>query len=90
MLRLESVSKHYGSRTVVDDLSLEVADGEVCVIIGPSGCGKTTTLKMINRLIEPSSGRILLDCPQRDHALALAVERAQRGARALGRKQKHV
>jgi osmoprotectant transport system ATP-binding protein len=61
MLRLESVSKRYGSRTVVDDLSLEVEDGEVCVIIGPSGCGKTTTLKMINRLIEPSAGRILLD-----------------------------
>jgi osmoprotectant transport system ATP-binding protein len=61
MLRLESVSKHYSSRTVVDDLSLEVDSGEVCVLIGPSGCGKTTTLKMINRLIEPSSGRILLD-----------------------------
>ena len=61
MLRLESVSKRYGSRTVVQDLSLEVADGEVGVLIGPSGCGKTTTLKMINRLIEPSSGRILLD-----------------------------
>ncbi|MBV9412890.1 MAG: ATP-binding cassette domain-containing protein [Acidimicrobiia bacterium] len=61
MLRLESVSKRYGSRTVVQDLSLEVADGEVCVLIGPSGCGKTTTLKMINRLIEPSGGRILLD-----------------------------
>src|SRR3954464_7806542 len=61
MLRLEWVSKRYGSRTVVQDLSLEVADGEVCVLIGPSGCGKTTTLKMINRLIEPSSGRILLD-----------------------------
>src|SRR5881398_4268387 len=61
MLRLESVSKRYGSRTVVQDLSLEVAEGEVGVLIGPSGCGKTTTLKMINRLIEPSSGRILHD-----------------------------
>src|SRR5436309_14813494 len=61
MLRLESVSKRYGSRTVVQELSLDVRDGEVCVLIGPSGCGKTTTLKMINRLVEPSSGRILLD-----------------------------
>ena len=61
MLRLESVSKRYSSRTVVHDLSLEVEDGEVCVLIGPSGCGKTTTLRMINRLIEPSGGRILLD-----------------------------
>ena len=61
MLRLESVSKRYGSRTVVHDLSLEVDEGEVCVLIGPSGSGKTTTLKMINRLIEPSAGRILLD-----------------------------
>ncbi|HEV3352211.1 MAG TPA: ABC transporter ATP-binding protein [Acidimicrobiales bacterium] len=60
MLRLESVSKRYSSRTVVHELSLEVGEGEVCVLIGPSGCGKTTTLKMINRLIEPSSGRILL------------------------------
>jgi len=60
MLRLESVSKRYGSRTVVQDLSLEVGAGEVCVLIGPSGCGKTTTLKMINRLIEPTTGRILL------------------------------
>src|SRR5438874_1797347 len=61
MLRLESVSKRYGSRTVVHELSLEIDDGEVCVLIGPSGCGKTTTLKMINRLVELSSGRILLD-----------------------------
>ncbi|MBV8159603.1 MAG: ABC transporter ATP-binding protein, partial [Acidimicrobiia bacterium] len=61
MLRLESVSKHYNGRTVVDDLSLDVGAGEVCVVIGPSGCGKTTTLRMINRLIEPSGGRILLD-----------------------------
>src|SRR6476619_3778981 len=61
MLRLESVSKLYGGRTVVEELSLEVPDGEVCVLVGPSGCGKTTTLKMINRLVEPSSGRILLD-----------------------------
>src|SRR5437588_1851302 len=61
MLRLESVSKHYGSRTVVHELTFDIPDGDLCIVIGPSGCGKTTTLKMINRLVEPSSGRILLD-----------------------------
>jgi osmoprotectant transport system ATP-binding protein len=61
MLRLESVSKHFGGRTVVQELSLDVPEGEVCVLVGPSGCGKTTTLKMINRLVEPSSGHIFLD-----------------------------
>src|SRR5438067_10176597 len=45
----------------VDDLSLAVAPGEICVLVGPSGCGKTTTLKMVNRLVEPSSGQILVD-----------------------------
>src|SRR5260370_9144602 len=43
------------------DLSLDIADGQTCVLIGPSGCGKTTTLRMINRLIEPDAGRILVD-----------------------------
>ena len=45
----------------VEDLSLTVPAGRICVLVGPSGCGKTTTLKMVNRLIEPSSGRILID-----------------------------
>jgi osmoprotectant transport system ATP-binding protein len=45
----------------VDDLSLEVPAGRICVLVGPSGCGKTTSLKMVNRLIEPTSGRILID-----------------------------
>ena len=61
MLRLDSVTKRYGSNIAVDDLSLEVGAGEVCVLVGPSGCGKTTTMKMVNRLIEPSSGRIEID-----------------------------
>jgi osmoprotectant transport system ATP-binding protein len=60
MIRLEGVTKRYGETLAVDGLSFEVPDGEVCVLIGPSGCGKTTTLRMINRLIEPTSGRILV------------------------------
>jgi osmoprotectant transport system ATP-binding protein len=61
MIRLEEVTKRYGEGLpAVDHLSLEVNEGEVCVLVGPSGCGKTTTLKMINRLIEPTSGRLFL------------------------------
>ena len=61
MITLEHVTKRYGDRNAVDDLSFEVPDGEVVVLIGPSGCGKTTTLRMINRLVEPTGGRILID-----------------------------
>jgi osmoprotectant transport system ATP-binding protein len=61
VIRLEHITKRYGSQVAVDDLSLEVGDGELCVLVGPSGCGKTTTMRMINRLIEPSEGRILID-----------------------------
>ena len=57
------MTKRYSrdGRAAVDHLSLTVPAGEVCVLIGPSGCGKTTALKMINRLIEPSEGEILID-----------------------------
>jgi osmoprotectant transport system ATP-binding protein len=58
VIRLEHVTKKYGDKPAVDDLSLEVQEGEVCVLIGPSGCGKTTTLRLINRLVEPTSGKI--------------------------------
>jgi osmoprotectant transport system ATP-binding protein len=63
MITLEGVEKRYPGAVVpaVADLSLEVAEGETVALVGPSGCGKTTTLKMINRLIEPTGGRILLD-----------------------------
>jgi osmoprotectant transport system ATP-binding protein len=61
MIRLEGVTKCYGDGHVaVDDLTLDIDAGEVCVLVGPSGCGKTTTMKMINRLIEPTSGRIFV------------------------------
>ncbi|MEE8470615.1 MAG: betaine/proline/choline family ABC transporter ATP-binding protein [Dehalococcoidia bacterium] len=61
MIRLENVTKSYESTLAVDKLSIEINEGEVCVLIGPSGCGKTTTLRMINRLIEPTAGRILVN-----------------------------
>jgi len=61
VLRLETVSKSYGQSAVVAGVSFAVARGEFCALVGPSGCGKTTTLKMINRLIEPDAGRILVD-----------------------------
>jgi osmoprotectant transport system ATP-binding protein len=62
-LELRKVSKRYpGAETdAVEELSLTVPAGEICVLVGPSGCGKTTLMRMINRMIEPSSGDILLD-----------------------------
>ncbi len=61
-ITLEDVGKTYPDGTVaVGDFSLEVHAGELAVLIGPSGCGKSTILRMINRLIEPSAGRILID-----------------------------
>jgi osmoprotectant transport system ATP-binding protein len=62
LITFESVTKRYPDGTVaVDSLDLSVPDGKVMVLVGPSGCGKTTTLRMINRLVEPTAGRILLD-----------------------------
>jgi osmoprotectant transport system ATP-binding protein len=55
------VSKNYGPQGAVVDLSLLVPAGDICVLVGPSGCGKTTSLKMVNRLVEPSSGQVLID-----------------------------
>ncbi|MDQ3542120.1 MAG: ABC transporter ATP-binding protein, partial [Chloroflexota bacterium] len=62
-IRLENLCKRFpGQRELaVDNLSLEIPEGEIVIFVGPSGCGKTTTMKMINRIIEPSSGRIFLD-----------------------------
>ncbi len=59
MIRLQGVSKKYADGSLaVDNLSLDIPRGQVTVLIGPSGCGKTTTLKMINRLVEPTAGSI--------------------------------
>ncbi|AYG81338.1 Carnitine transport ATP-binding protein OpuCA [Streptomyces hundungensis] len=62
MIRFEHVTKRYADGTIaVGDLSFEVAGGELVTLVGPSGCGKTTTMKMVNRLIEPTEGRIFVD-----------------------------
>ena len=62
MITFDRVTKRYPDGTVaVDALDLEIPPGKTVILVGPSGCGKTTSLRLINRLIEPSSGRILLD-----------------------------
>lgn len=60
-LEWRNVDKTFGEKKAVDHFSLEVPEGELLVLIGPSGCGKTTSLKMINRLVEPSSGSVFVD-----------------------------
>jgi osmoprotectant transport system ATP-binding protein len=62
MIKFRGVSKTYpgSDRPVVNDLSFEILEGEICVLVGPSGCGKTTTMRMVNRLIEPTEGDILI------------------------------
>ncbi|MGI8541167.1 MAG: ABC transporter ATP-binding protein, partial [Rubrobacteraceae bacterium] len=63
MIEFREVSKTYedSDSPVVNDLSFEIPEGEICVLVGPSGCGKTTSMRMVNRLIEPTNGEILID-----------------------------
>jgi osmoprotectant transport system ATP-binding protein len=64
VVALERVTKRYGppgTPAAVDELTLTIPAGEICVLVGPSGCGKTTTMKMVNRLIEPTAGTITID-----------------------------
>lgn len=60
-IQFREVSYNVGSTVILDGIALEIREGETLVLLGESGCGKTTTLKMINRLIEPSSGAVLVD-----------------------------
>jgi len=62
-IRLEELTKVFPGQAepAVDSLSMDIPEGEIVILVGPSGCGKTTTMKLINRLIEPTSGRIFLD-----------------------------
>lgn len=75
---LESVTKRYHGQqnAAVDNVSLKVPAGEIVVFVGPSGCGKTTTMRMINRLIEPSSGKITIDGKD---ALSIDPDQLRRG-----------
>lgn len=61
MIKFEHISKSYGHSLVLNDISFEIKQGEFAVLIGPSGCGKTTTLKTINRLIAPDSGKVFIE-----------------------------
>jgi osmoprotectant transport system ATP-binding protein len=61
VITFDRVTKRYGQSEAVRELSLEIPSGEIVIFVGPSGCGKTTSLKMINRLIEPTSGVIRID-----------------------------
>ncbi|HEV2075440.1 MAG TPA: ATP-binding cassette domain-containing protein, partial [Thermoleophilaceae bacterium] len=62
-LELRNVTKRYAGQDepAIEDLSLRVEAGEICVLVGPSGCGKTTAMRLVNRMIEPTSGDILID-----------------------------
>jgi osmoprotectant transport system ATP-binding protein len=77
MIHLENVTKVFSgaSQPAVDRLDLEIPSGATCVLIGPSGCGKTTTMRIVNRLIEPTSGRILVEGEDVTRADPIALRR---------------
>jgi len=77
MIRLEHVQKEYADGTVaVNDLSLSVAEGDVCVLVGPSGCGKTTTMRLINRLADTTRGEVYVDDKDVTHADPVQLRRS--------------
>ncbi|WP_149359315.1 ABC transporter ATP-binding protein [Lolliginicoccus suaedae] len=79
MIRFERVGKRYpDGTTAVESLDLEVPAGTLTVLVGPSGCGKTTSLRMINRMVEPSGGRVLVD------GVDVATRRAHDLRRGIG------
>jgi len=61
MIKVENLSKYFGKTKAVDGISFEVVEHENLVLLGTSGCGKTTTVKMLNRPIEPTSGTVFID-----------------------------
>jgi osmoprotectant transport system ATP-binding protein len=76
MIKVEHLSKSFGSTKAVDNITFEVAEGENLILLGTSGCGKTTTLKMINRLIEPTKGKIFING---ENILTKSPEELRRG-----------
>ena len=78
MIDIEHLSKRFGGSATpaVDDLSLSIGEGEICVLIGPSGCGKTTTMRMINRMVEPDSGIIRIAGRDVTHGDAVELRRS--------------
>jgi osmoprotectant transport system ATP-binding protein len=80
MIRLENLTKHFevpGKEPVIaaNNVSMEVGKGEICIFLGPSGCGKTTALKMINKLIPKTSGKIYIDDKDTDNMDPIALRR---------------
>ncbi|MFN3525893.1 MAG: ATP-binding cassette domain-containing protein, partial [Paracoccus sp. (in: a-proteobacteria)] len=61
MIEIQHLTRRYDGVAVVDDVSLTVPKGQIAALVGTSGSGKTTLLRMINRLVEPSEGRVLID-----------------------------
>ena len=68
MIELRDLRKEFGAKAVIDGVSLRIARGEKLVLLGPSGCGKTTLLRMINRLVEPTSGSVWFDGADTAHS----------------------
>ena len=64
MIEIQNLTKRYDANTVVDNVSLTVDTGQIAALVGTSGSGKTTLLRMINRLVEPSGARVLIDGEQ--------------------------
>jgi osmoprotectant transport system ATP-binding protein len=76
LITLERVTKQFpNGRRAPRELDLEILDGEITVLVGPSGCGKTTTLRLINRLVEPTTGRVVIDGEDVAHADPVALRR---------------
>ena len=86
MISLADVSKRFSNSNgaAVEGLSMEIGRGETVVLVGPSGCGKTTTMKMINRFIEPSAGAITVDGAPMDQDPVALRRGIGTSSRALG------
>ena len=79
-IRLQHIGRRFGDMTALDNVSIEIGDGEVVTVVGPSGCGKSTLLRLIAGLDQPSSGAVFIDgqpmndVPTRDRNLAMVFQ----------------